>query len=195
MPKKEMNYSNTYFYRIVCKDLNIKDCYVGHTTNFKNRKSQHKQSCINENSKEYNYNVYQFIRNNGGWENWDMIIIEQINCENFNEACKIERKYLEEYKANLNKIVPIRTQEENEQYFKKWCDKNIDKIKDNRKDYYINNSDKIKQCQKKYYEEHKEKIKENNKSMVYCDCCKKEIGKNNSLKHFKTKNHINNSLA
>ena len=32
MPSKPMDYSKTRFYKIVCKDLNIKDCYVGHTT-------------------------------------------------------------------------------------------------------------------------------------------------------------------
>ena len=41
MPRKEIDYSNTHFYKIVCKDLNIKDCYVGHTTNFKNKKYEH----------------------------------------------------------------------------------------------------------------------------------------------------------
>ena len=29
-----MDYSKTHFYKIVCKDLNIKDCYVGHTIKF-----------------------------------------------------------------------------------------------------------------------------------------------------------------
>ena len=32
MPKKEIDYSNTIIYRIVCKDTNITECYVGHTT-------------------------------------------------------------------------------------------------------------------------------------------------------------------
>ena len=38
MPKKEINYQNTIIYKIRCKDLNIKDVYVGHTTNFIQRK-------------------------------------------------------------------------------------------------------------------------------------------------------------
>ena len=74
MPRKEMDYSKTHFYKIVCKDLNIKDCYVGHTTNFKNRKHDHRQKCYQENDQiHYNIYLYQFIRENGGFENFDMI--------------------------------------------------------------------------------------------------------------------------
>ena len=43
MPRKPIDYSNTHFYKIVCKDLGIKELYVGHTTNFKNRKLDHKK--------------------------------------------------------------------------------------------------------------------------------------------------------
>ena len=45
MPRKELNYDKTYFYKIVCKDLNIKDCYVGHTLNFKTE-SQHTKELV-----------------------------------------------------------------------------------------------------------------------------------------------------
>ena len=37
MPKQDINYDITYFYKIVCRDLTIQDCYVGHTTNFRIR--------------------------------------------------------------------------------------------------------------------------------------------------------------
>ena len=47
MPKTEIDYSNTIIYKIVCKDQNIKDIYVGHTTNFVQRKHAHKQNCNN----------------------------------------------------------------------------------------------------------------------------------------------------
>ena len=67
MPRQTMNYSNTIIYKIVCNDLNIKDCYVGHTTDFKSRKCKHKSVCNNANAKEFNYYVYKFIRENGGW--------------------------------------------------------------------------------------------------------------------------------
>ena len=92
MPLYKVDYTNTHFYKIVCKDLNIKECYVGHTTNFKTRKQHHKQGCNNQSAKCFNLFVYQFIRENGGWENWDMILIDTLKCENRLEALKRERE-------------------------------------------------------------------------------------------------------
>ena len=82
MPKKNIDYSKALIYKIVCNDLNIKDCYVGSTTDFTKRKGHHKRGCNNVNTKCYNYNVYQFIRANGGWDNWTMVLVENYPCEN-----------------------------------------------------------------------------------------------------------------
>ena len=51
MPHKEVDDSKTHFYKIVCKDLSIKDCYVGHTTNFKNRKMPIKENAMTKMTK------------------------------------------------------------------------------------------------------------------------------------------------
>ena len=48
MPKKEINYQNTIIYKIVCNDLNVKDVYVGNTTDFTKRKWSHKSDCYND---------------------------------------------------------------------------------------------------------------------------------------------------
>ena len=45
MPRKPIDYSKTISYKIVCNDLSITDCYVGHTTDFTKRKSHHKSDC------------------------------------------------------------------------------------------------------------------------------------------------------
>ena len=42
MPRKPIDYSKTHFYKIVCKDLDLSDGYVGHTTDFIKRKSYHR---------------------------------------------------------------------------------------------------------------------------------------------------------
>ena len=83
MPKTEIDYSNTIIYKITCNNPNVNDLYVGHTTNFVQRKHAHKQSCINDNCKLYNV-----IRNNGGWNNWNMEIINFFNCKDHYEARK-----------------------------------------------------------------------------------------------------------
>ena len=50
MPKTDVDYSNTIIYKICCKDESITDVYVGHTTNFIQRKYSHKISCSNLNN-------------------------------------------------------------------------------------------------------------------------------------------------
>ena len=47
MPKNLINYSNTIFYKICCKNPNVNDVYVGYTTNLIKRKYQHKNSYEN----------------------------------------------------------------------------------------------------------------------------------------------------
>ena len=95
MPKKNIDFSKTIIYKIVCNDLNITDVYVGHTTNFINRKARHKTNCNNINGKAYNFKIYNTIRNNGGWLNWSMIEIENYLCNDINEACARERYWYE----------------------------------------------------------------------------------------------------
>ncbi len=43
-----VNYSKGLVYKLCCNDTNIKDIYVGSTTNFIRRKSDHKSACDNE---------------------------------------------------------------------------------------------------------------------------------------------------
>jgi hypothetical protein len=143
MPKDIINYSSTIIYKIVCKDLNIKDMYIGHTTNFIKRKQNHKYDCINPNSKHHNLKVYSTIRDNGNWENWDMIEIEKYNCNDRNEAAARERYWYENLQAKLNSDYPHRTKKESS------------------KEYRINNKDKIHKictcdiCGKTYTHKHK----------------------------------------
>jgi len=112
MPRKAVNYLNTIIYKIVCKDLSITDVYVGQTTNYTKRKNQHKRNCCNLDYKKHNLKVYQYIRENGGWENFDMIEIEKYPCNDANEARKRERFWFEELNAKLNQVYPSRTKQE-----------------------------------------------------------------------------------
>ena len=104
MPRHNIDYSKTIIYKIVCKDLNVTDLYVGSTSNFIKRKYTHKFSCTSENNKKYNFKVYQIIRENGGWDNWDMIEIEKFSCINKREAEAEEDKVMRELKATMNMI-------------------------------------------------------------------------------------------
>ena len=106
MPKVDIDYSNTIIYKIVCKDPLVTHLYVGHTTNFVQRKHAHKQTCNNIKSQGYNLKLYKTIRENGNWSNWDMSIINFYNCKNNLEARQKEQTHFILLNANLNSIEP-----------------------------------------------------------------------------------------
>jgi len=152
MPKIAIDYSKTIIYKLVCNDLTVTDLYVGHTTNFTKRKNSHKSRCCNVNTIEYNYKVYQTIRENGGWDNWNMVQIEEFCCNNKIEACARERYWYEQLKGTLNIVYPARTSKE-------WSEENKEKIKQQKKEYNEANKEKLKERYKEYREANKEKIK------------------------------------
>jgi hypothetical protein len=103
MPKNDVDYSNTIIYKIYCKDDTIKDVYIGHTTNFIQRKYQHKIACNNLSN---TLKIYNVIRCHGGWENWDMIKISKYNCKDVNEAKSKEQEHYDILKNGLNSLPP-----------------------------------------------------------------------------------------
>ena len=107
MPKTDIDYSNTIIYKITCKDPEIKDVYVGHTTNFVQRKHAHKQGCNNQKSANYDCKLYNTMRERGGWSNWKMEIINFFNCRDHYEARQKEQEYFISLNANLNSIEPM----------------------------------------------------------------------------------------
>jgi len=107
MHKIETDYSNTIIYKITCKDDSIKDVYVGHTTNFVQRKRGHKQSCLNIKCPSYNCKLYEVIRANGGWNNWKMEMLSFFNCKDLSEARQKEQEYFISLNATLNSIEPF----------------------------------------------------------------------------------------
>jgi len=97
------DYSNTIVYKIHCKDAAILDTYVGHTTNFQLRQMQHK--CASNNLKKQ-FKLYNTIRANGGWSNWEMVELNRYNCKDFTEARKKEQIHYEELNPSLNSVAP-----------------------------------------------------------------------------------------
>ena len=81
------------------------DCkfvYVGSTLNFISRKCQHKHVCYNDNTKNHNLKVYQIIRENGGWDEWNMVPLEQCEFSTKLEARIREQHWINKYDKNLN---------------------------------------------------------------------------------------------
>jgi hypothetical protein len=151
MPRKPIEYNKTQFYKIVCKDLQLPDCYVGHTTNFATRKAMHKHNAGNANAKDHKSHLYQHIKNHGGWDNFDMLLIETRDCLNRLEACRIEREHIEQLGAMLNCKRPAVSKEEKREYNRTYALANC-------KDYYRENRETILLQKKRYYENKKLQI-------------------------------------
>jgi len=67
MPEIPIDYDNTQIYKLVHKDdLENENVYVGHTTNWTQRKRGHKSACNNITSKKNDFLLYQNIQQNGG---------------------------------------------------------------------------------------------------------------------------------
>ena len=81
-------------YKLVCNDIDVKECYVGSTINLTRRKCHHKHRCNNTDNNSYNLYVYQFIRDNGGFDNWSMIQIESFNFNTRSELHSRERYWI-----------------------------------------------------------------------------------------------------
>ena len=178
MTKLPINYQKACIYEIVCKDVNITQRYVGSTTNLIQRRGAHKTNCNNEKGKNYSMYVYQFIRENGGFEKWDVVLIEQvIDCQDKQNLHKRERYYIEEKKAELNKQIPLRT-------LKEYRKENKDKLTKQKKEYRENNKDEIAKRWKIYTEKNKDKIAEQKKE-YYEENKEKTIEK---VKEYREKN-------
>ena len=61
MPRRAVDYSKTIIYKIQHNEIESL-LYIGSTTDFTNRKSQHKSACKNETDRAYDRKVYRMIR-------------------------------------------------------------------------------------------------------------------------------------
>ena len=184
-----VKYNKSIVYKLCCKDPNITDIYIGSTTNFTRRKCAHKNVCNNENSKSYNFNVYKFIRENGKWDNWDMIQVETVNAGNKRDLEMRERYHIETLKSSLNLQIPTQTKAEyyqnNKEHIAEYRQKNKESIAYTRAEYYQNNKEHIAEYGATYYQKNKESLAKK----VTCECGS-EINKYHLHRHKKSQKHI-----
>ena len=92
MPRSSIDYTKSLLYNIVCRNIAITECYVGCTTDFIRRRACHKHRYNSTREAQGKPYLYRFIQNNGGWNNFTMILIKTIPCDNSLEAHKLERE-------------------------------------------------------------------------------------------------------
>jgi hypothetical protein len=162
-------------YKIVPKNKDLKYCYVGHTTNFVQRRYSHMKNTISENDKKhYHLKHYQVIRENGGWDEWEMVELEHFTGKTKLEARIREQELIDQHSANLNSLKAYITEdyrkEQKKQITQKYREENKELLKEQTKKYKEEHKEIIADQMKKYRTENKEKIyakakeyKENNK--------------------------------
>jgi len=168
----------------ICNDEYPEYIYIGSTCNFIRRKCEHKIRCKNSHLK-----VYQIIRENGGWENWRMIPIEECGNITKTQAHIREEQLRADHFGNLNVYKAYRSKEDINETQKEYREKNKEIINKKNKDYKEKNKEIINKKNKDYKEKNKEKINEKNKEKVTCECgC--EVRRAEITRHKKTKKHI-----
>ena len=143
-------------YEIVCLDSNIGYNYVGSTKNFRARKCKHKNACNKETDINHHLNVYKYIRENGGWDNWVIRPLEEFKCETTIQSRIREQFWIDSKNAKLNMFKAYISEEQRKIQDQQYDLNNKDHIKARKQKYYIDNAEQLKQ----YYEDNKQHIKE-----------------------------------
>jgi hypothetical protein len=100
-------YENYYIYKIY-QLSNPELIYIGSTTNFSQRKSNHKKNCNNKVSKKYHYPLYKYIRACGGWDTFNIEVIEKNPYKSKEDILKREQELIDLLQARINAIKSIK---------------------------------------------------------------------------------------
>ena len=89
-------------YKIVCKNPTITDFYIGSTNNLDKRKGKHNFECNNTTDRHYIAPKYMFINVNGGWNNWEIVVIKKYNKITLKELKIKEQYFIDKLNPTLN---------------------------------------------------------------------------------------------
>tara|TARA_R110000796_G_scaffold233827_1_gene352420 strand:+ start:72 stop:590 length:519 start_codon:yes stop_codon:yes gene_type:complete len=145
-------------HKLDCDDENI---YIGSTYDLNDRISKHKSSCNNERDTNYNFKIYKYMRDNGGYDNFEYSILRLCEDEDKADRHKLEQSFIDVHRPTLNT-------------------KNAKGL----------NYEKMKKWKKEWYEANKDEINEKKRTeKIECDCGS-IVGKNMFTRHKKTKKHL-----
>lgn len=99
--------TKTSIYKVVCKDLSIKDTFIGSSRNLSTTAREYK-IIINNGAKQKPDDQYMFatVKANGGFAKWDLILIEEFTYKNRHELAARIRYHVEKLGASLNQPLP-----------------------------------------------------------------------------------------
>jgi len=133
--------------------------------------------------------------------NYNIILIEELSCENKQQLLRKEREYIDTLEC-VNKQSPFVSVEEMKQrlkthyennkehikkYKKEWGIKNKDKLKEKSKEYRQINKEEITLKTKEYYALHKVKTIQKDSQRVVCSICSQEMNRSSLYRHKQSK--------
>ena len=137
--------------------------YVGSTCSFATRVRAHKSQCNNITDPHYHYPVYQFIRENGGWDAYRVVPVSHHNLQNKVELQILEQQEIDKYDDLKNAYFAKRSPAE----------------------YYQDNIVAITE----YYQTNVAAIAERKSTKVRCECgC--ISAKGDVARHYKSARHL-----
>lgn len=122
-----MTTKNYSIYKIWCKDPSVKDFYIGSTTCLNSRMKTHKSTINNPNNPHSKFKLYTTIKANGGWDNWQYEVLEELTNVAKIDARKREEELSQQLGATLNTWKAYRELTEAKSYYEKgseWYKKN-----------------------------------------------------------------------
>jgi hypothetical protein len=162
------DYQRGVIYKLARRD-GTGECYIGSTTHIINRRAQHKRCVNNLNQTEPKY---IHIRDNGGWDDWCCIVIEQFPCESKTELEIRERHWIDKMKPVLNANKPAGAAlaggltEYKAEYDVRYRIDNRERIAEQQARYYADHREQWA----RYYNDNREQILEQQAELVTCEC-------------------------
>ena len=195
----EKIYEHAFIYMLTINE----ECYIGSTFNFNKRMSEHKSRCYNENGERYNCKIYTYIKDNGGWENVNIRIIDVYYLVTKKFKIETEQYYMDYFQTGLNTeraFTGVEPGLNKHEYDKQYYEHNKETLKEYQKKYRQQNTEKIKEYSennklqkkeydKEYRENNRERIKQKKKQYhnkrVNCNLCNKEMNRSSLQRHKK----------
>jgi len=157
--------------------------------------------------------VYEFIRAHGGFDNWQVILVELFPCSTKDELLARERHFIELLGATLNCHMPGRTKrewyattykethKENARKFyeenkaelsaraRVWYEEHKQEHQEKCKQYYEIHKDEIRAKNKQWDINHKEEIRAHRRVKMTCECGK-TFNAVKRIEHEKSQRHL-----
>ena len=186
-----VNYQNGKIYKMVSNDFLDTEIYVGSTCcKLFQRLAEHRVDYKRHGDRP----MYKYIKDNGGIDNWKLVLIESFPCANKEELTKREDYYRLMLGAKLNSqscngLDIERRKETHKKCSKRYYTENIEERKIYDKKRYNDKKEEILKKRKIYEEKNREIIIEKRKELMKC-VCGKILTKSHISRHNKTKKHI-----